>query len=36
MAPLEHEKDFLSSEGLVVRDTFKDYFANERAVPWQT
>jgi len=36
MTPLEHGRGFLSSEGLTVRDIFKDYFANEGAVPWQT
>lgn len=36
MLPLEHERGFLSSEGLSVREIFKDYFVNEGAVPWQT
>jgi len=36
MLPLEHERGFLSSEGLAVREIFKDYFVNEGAVPWQT
>jgi len=36
MTPLEHERGFLSTEGLAVRDIFKDYFVNEGAVQWQT
>jgi len=36
MLPLEYERGFLSSEGLSVREIFKDYFVNEGAVPWQT
>jgi len=36
MLPLEHERGFLSSEGLSVKEIFKDYFINEGAVSWQT
>ncbi|KAL4123037.1 hypothetical protein QTP88_015269 [Uroleucon formosanum] len=36
MTPLEHERGFLSIEGLAVRDIFKDYFVNEGAVQRQT
>lgn len=32
MTSLEHEKGFLSSEGLVVKD-IKDYFDNKGSVP---
>jgi len=36
MTSLASESGFLSTEGIAVRDIFKDYFVNEGAVSWQT
>jgi len=36
MTSLASESGFLSTEGLAVRDIFKDYFVNEGVVSWQT
>lgn len=33
--PLINEGGFANAEGFTVRDSFKEYFNNEGAVPWQ-
>jgi len=35
MTSLASESGFLSTEGIAVRDIFKDYFVNKGAVSWQ-
>lgn len=35
MVPFLNESGFTNAEGIIVRDTFKEYFSNEGAVPWQ-
>jgi len=36
MTSLAGESGFLSTEGVAVRDIFKEYFVNEGAATWQT
>lgn len=36
MESLASENGFLSSNSIVVRNIYKDFFVNEGAVPWQT
>lgn len=33
--PLINEGGFANVDGFTVRDSFKEYFSNEGAVPWQ-
>lgn len=35
MRPFLNNSGFAKTEGIIIHDVFKDYFANVGAVPWQ-